>query len=170
MQPTAEEFKTLLIDAYRQIPDSDPSKEERRLLISCVVSCAESCERTERMVASFAPVINRMGALLKLTATMAAQSNNAQQMQPSDAEGPPAQPHQPGMVPQAPSTAAGQEEEYEDMPPFRAGVTAIEPNAQPPQQVTITQTPVAPAQGSMVSMSAPQAIPSANGAGNPAQS
>lgn len=120
MHPSAAQFKKLLRNAYQAIPDDEPSKDERRLLISCVVASAEAVERLEKVLREvIAPALNAV-------------MQNAGTATPAKAEA----------APEAQEAEAAPAPEAE-MPPLRATTTVTGP-ATPPAAATTSKVVTAP--------------------------
>jgi len=58
MKPTAAQFRKMFSEIYRAIPDDEPSKRERQLIMSCVLAAADATERCELALLKIAEAIS----------------------------------------------------------------------------------------------------------------
>ena len=63
MVPSAVQFKKLLREIFQAIPDTDPTKREKQIVFSAVISAAESVERMEKVLKEV--ITPALAALLK---------------------------------------------------------------------------------------------------------
>jgi hypothetical protein len=102
MVPSAAQFKKLLREIYQTIPDEDPTKRERQVLISCVVASAEAVDKIEKVLKEV--VGPALAALMPADATATTPATTPETEETEDA--PPIRATTTGSAPAAPPPQA----------------------------------------------------------------